>query len=136
MPCWEARRAGSLLRGLSSREFPRGEPSVEAALRASPPAVRAARAHGARANTDSVTQGPIGINTWPGGSGHRSATTPMEVIAGRERWGSAGGGKTHIRWAPAQPAQAESWSLLLPFLRTAASLCHFQITLSGGEHVD
>ena len=86
----------------SSRQFPWGEPSVEAALQVSPPTVRTAREHGARGNTDSVTQRSIGINTWPGAPGLRSATTLVAVIAGRERWTPEGGGKTHIRWAHAR----------------------------------
>ena len=63
---------------------------MEAALKASLPTVPAAREHGARCNADRVTQGSIGINTWPRGSGRRSATTQVAAIAGREHWGSGG----------------------------------------------
>lgn len=100
---------------------------MEAGLSVSLPTVRAAREHGARCNADRVTQGSIGINSWPRGSGRRSATTRVAARAGREHQGSGGEqesphplGPRTVRLAPWRDGGPA------PFLRTAPSLWYFQ----------
>lgn len=91
---------------------------MEAALRASFPTVGAARERGAKCKTDRVTQGSLGINTWPRGSGRRSATTRAAAIAGREHPGSgAESGNPH---PPGRPPPWEQRYLCAP---SRATLC-------------
>lgn len=72
--CWEAEQAASLLGGREQPRIFQGESQVWKQLSDTSSNLWAARVHGARFNTDKVTQWSIGVNTRPWGPGHGSAT--------------------------------------------------------------